>query len=197
MCVAVRFTGSRIQWTLRTLPTAASNSACVGMRFSAAACFQTRVIVSAEGSSAPPVTARHLSNKLNTSNNSGETRTARSWVRNQLLNSLSGSQELRIRASRSISAKAACSAFSACASDSATTFSSRDVPSTFSYWKIYKWPRAVAVDASARQSDNSIIPAQAIRDFLFAAFDKLLSPLQFLPIKVYTDELMLCEASLI
>jgi len=91
VCVAVRLAALSCQWTLQTLATAASISACEGRRFSAAACFQTLVIASAEASRAPPVRPRHLSKRLRTSNNSGEMLTGWPIVRNQRLNSLSGS----------------------------------------------------------------------------------------------------------
>src|SRR5271165_1758840 len=87
-------------------------------------------------------------------------------VRNHLLHSLSGSQELRMRASRSISANTACSAFSDCASDVAATLISSDVPSTFSYWKTYRWPRAEAAEFSARHGASSRIAKMMNVDFI-------------------------------
>jgi hypothetical protein len=97
-----------------------------------AAAFHTRETVSADGRARRGFDSRQTSKPSSTSNNSRDTATAVSRVANQRLNSLAGSYPLRIAASRSISATTASVACAAVSGEVASTFTSIDVPSTFS-----------------------------------------------------------------
>src|SRR6185295_16756350 len=71
-------------------------------------------------------------------------------VRNQRLNSLAESQELRMALWRVISRRAAVSAREAAAAEAAATFSSNEVPRTLSRWKVWSVSRPIT---GAAQSD--------------------------------------------